>query len=436
MYKSIIRIGIHLVALSVFGQAAQLIHDVRVFDGYHVLEHRSVLIEGEKISQIGDVTLKAEGAKEIDGRGSTLLPGLIDAHVHLPDHMEDALRQALYLGVTTELDMFNAGDRLPRIKKIEAEDAPDLAGIRTAGIGATVPGGHPSQMGGPPIPTITSPEQADAFVQARISEGSDYIKIIHDNGETWYWTNKRVPMLDNATMRALIKAAHARGKLVVVHALSESQARDAISAGADGIAHMFTGDSVTPDFGKFAARHHVFVVTTLSTLYLDCGKSEGPSLLKDPDLAPYIYEEWKERLAMPKPDPQSNHWCRATEEGLRQLLQEHVPILAGTDAPIPGTAYGASLHGELSILVNSGLTPLQALQSATSLPAKYFRLTDRGEIRPGMRADLVLVAGDPTTDIRATRKIISVWKRGVLVPRRALSQNAAQPSTIDPNAGQ
>src|ERR1700756_3980090 len=153
MYKRIVRIGIHLVALSVFGQASQLIHDVRVFDGYHVLEHRSVLIEGEKISRIGDVTLKAENAKEIDGRGSTLLPGLIDAHVNLPEHMEDALRQALYLGVTTALDMFNAGDRLPRIKKIEAEDAPGLASIRAAGIGATVPGGRPSQMGGPPIPT-------------------------------------------------------------------------------------------------------------------------------------------------------------------------------------------------------------------------------------------------------------------------------------------
>src|ERR1041385_2234668 len=131
MYKSIIRIGIHLFALSVFAQRSQLIRDVRVFDGHNVLENRSVLIERGKIARIGDVKLKAQNAEEIDGRGRTLLPGLIDAHVHLPDHMEDALRQALYLGVTTELDMFNGGDRLARIKKIEAADAPDLADIRT-----------------------------------------------------------------------------------------------------------------------------------------------------------------------------------------------------------------------------------------------------------------------------------------------------------------
>src|SRR5262249_13872387 len=147
----------------------QLIHDVRIFDGEHVLEHRSVLIENGKISRI-ETSLKAPNAEIIEGQGRTLLPGLIDAHVHLPEHLEDAARQALRLGVTTQLDMFNAGERLKRIKVMESEDRPDLADMRTAGIGATVPGGHPTQMGGGPIPTITGPEGAQAFVDSRIRE--------------------------------------------------------------------------------------------------------------------------------------------------------------------------------------------------------------------------------------------------------------------------
>src|SRR5579862_2782914 len=270
----------------------QLIRNVRVFDGEHVLEHRSVLIENGKIKWVRGPGAAVPDAQVIEGTGRTLLPGLIDAHVHMPDNAEAATHQALILGITTQLDMFSAGERLKNIKKLEAEDRPDLADLRTAGSGATVPGGHPTQMGGPPSPTLTSPDQAQAFVDARIAEGSDYIKIIHDDGSTWPWTHERVPMLENPLMRALVEAAHRRGRLAVVHALSEQQARDAIEAGADGLAHLFLGDSVSADFGKLAANHHVFVIPTLTTLYLNCGRSQGPAILGDPNLGPYISKEW------------------------------------------------------------------------------------------------------------------------------------------------
>lgn len=395
--------------------APQLIRDVRVFDGESVLEHRSVLIEDGKISRIGGPTLEVPNAEVIDGQGRTLLPGLIDAHVHLPNPVEKASRQALLLGVTTQLDMFNGGDRLKLIRKLEAEDRPDIADMRTAGMGATVPGGHPTEMGGGPIPTITAPEQAQSFVDARIAEGSDYIKIIHDDGSTWPWTTQRVPMLDNATMRALVEAAHKRGKLVVVHALSERQARDAISAGADGLAHMFVGETVGPDFGRFVSDHHAFVIPTLTTIYPICGESQGPATLADPNLGPLIGPGWRQSMEMDKPNPQLNHLCNGTDEGIRQLVQAHVPILTGTDAPVPGSTYGATEHVELALLVHDGLTPVQALASATSVPAQTFHLDDRGRIRSGLRADLVLVQGDPTTNILATRDIVAVWKRGIRV---------------------
>jgi hypothetical protein len=158
-----------------------LIQDVQVFDGERVLEHGSVLTENGKIARISDASLKVSGASTVDGHGKTLLPGFFDAHVHIPDKMEDAARQALELGVTTQLDMFNCGDRLKRIEQMEEEDRPDLGDVRTAGVGATVPGGHPTQMGGGPIPTLSMPEEAQAFVDARIAEGSDY-QIPDDEG--------------------------------------------------------------------------------------------------------------------------------------------------------------------------------------------------------------------------------------------------------------
>src|SRR5690606_33101637 len=95
-----------------------------------------------------------------------------------------------------------------------------------------------------------------------------------------------------------------------------------------------------------------------------------------------------------------------------------ITVLAGTDAGNPGTAHGASLHGELALLVRAGLTPEQALRAATSAPADAFGLTDRGRIAVGQRADLVLVDGDPLSDITATRQIVRLWKNGVAVDRR------------------
>jgi imidazolonepropionase-like amidohydrolase len=394
---------------------AQLIRDVRLFDGEHVLEHRSVLIANGKIQWIRGPEATMPNMQVIEGAGRTLLPGLIDAHVHMPWRAEAAAQQALMVGVTTQLDMSTGV--LTALKKLETEDRPELADLRTAGTPATVPGGHPAQMGGPPIPTLTDPAQAQAFVDARIAEGSDFIKIIHDDGSTWPWTDRHVPMLDNPTMRAVVKAAHKRGKLAVVHVLSERQARDAIEAGADGLAHLFYGDSVAADFGNFAAKHHVFVVPTLIALYPSCGKSTGPVILGDPRLAPYISQEWRTSMNMQKPDPSANHFCGAAEQAVRQLAQAGVPLLTGTDAPSPGATYGASVHGELELLVRNGLSPIQALVAATSAPATSFRLSDRGRVLQGKRADLLLVDGDPTKNIVDTRKIVAVWKRGILLQR-------------------
>jgi imidazolonepropionase-like amidohydrolase len=123
------------------------------------------------------------------------------------------------------------------------------------------------------------------------------------------------------------------------------------------------------------------------------------------------------RSFLDRPAPPPTVRCDAAPQAIRQLVAAGVSLLAGTDSPAPGTTYGASLHRELEHLVNGGLTPTAALVAATSATARAFRMTDRGRIRTRMRADLLLVDGDPSKQIRATRNIVAVWKRGVRVQR-------------------
>ena len=408
-------LAIALGATAVGAQSAFVVRDVRLFDGERVAERSSVLVRDGVIAGVGGPELAAPpGTPVIDGRGRTLMPGLIDAHVHLSDSAEADLRQAASLGVTTVLDMWSGGPRYERIKALRSLDAPHMASLRTAGGGATVPGGHPSQMGGGDFPTISDSADAQAFVDARIAEGSDYIKIIYDDLKS---IGMSVPMLDVRTLRGLVAAAHARGKLAVVHVLTEAQARDAIEAGADGLVHLFTGPTASPDFARLAANRGAFVIPTLSVLYGSCNQSIGPRLAADSLLRPYIRPTLRRLAELRLPPRGGERFCDGTREAVRQLDRAGVPILAGTDAPAPPQAYGVAVHGELELLVGAGLTPVRALTAATSAPARAFRLTDRGRIAPGLRADLVLVDGDPTHDVAAARRIVTVWKRGVAVER-------------------
>jgi len=394
-------------------QSTLVIQNVRVFDGEHALDRRDVLISNGVISEVSSSRLTVpRGATVVDGTGRTLLPGLIDSHVHLSDSAAADLRQALSLGVTTVLDMWSAGPRYEVIKALRSADAPDMAALRTAGIGATVPGGHPTQMGGPPTPTISDSADADAFVSARIAEGSDYIKIVFDD---LAGLGRPLPMMDRRTLIGLVSAAHKHGKRAVVHVGTEAQARTAIEAGADGLAHLFAAPSVGSDFADVVARHGAFVVPTLTIMYALCGQPSGAAVMADSLLAPFVRPPYRSRMTIPWKQTAAS--CDGTNEAIRAMAARGVPVLAGTDSPAPGATYGASLHGEMELLVRAGLTPTQALVAATSAPARAFGLDDRGRIAPGLRADLLLVEGDPTADILYTRRIVRVWKRGVDVRR-------------------
>src|SRR5664279_3570703 len=158
-----------------WGQGLWAVRDARVFDGSAFRVDWTVVVDGTRIAAAGPQVQASEGALIVDGRGRTLLPGLIDAHVHAVS--ADALRAGLAFGVTTELDMFS----LPGMAAGGGADAADL---RTSGILATAPGGQGSEYG-VPIPTLRGPEDAEAFVEARVKDGADYIKLVLDDGRVF-----------------------------------------------------------------------------------------------------------------------------------------------------------------------------------------------------------------------------------------------------------
>ncbi|MFJ4651932.1 amidohydrolase family protein [Nocardia sp. NPDC088792] len=343
--------------------------DVRVFDGEKLTAPTTVVIDGSVIGT------DATGATVIDGKGATLLPGFIDAHFHLSDTETPRLLAAH--GVTTGLDMAARPD-LAR----ELRNTPGATDIRSAGDPVIGGGGLHAQVL-PPSTVIHGPEEAEAAVAQRIADGSDYLKLVLEA------PGEGGP--DAASAKAVVAAAHARNLLVIAHAASPGAYAMALDAGVDIITHVPLGAVLTKhDVERLAAEARI-VVPTL-TMMEGIAQATGHA----------------DAFA-------------ASLESTGALHAAGVPVLAGTDAnatpDIPfSPAYGASLHHELELLVRAGLAPVAALNAATILPAEYFGLTDRGAIAPGLRADLVLVEGDPTTDITATHAIRAVWCAGVEQP--------------------
>jgi hypothetical protein len=310
--------------------------------------------------------------------------------------------------------------------------APGRADLLSAGFLATAPGGHGTEYG-MPVPTLTKPEEAQAWVDARVAEGSDYIKIVSEDSKIY---GGEIPALPQATIKALVEAAHRRGKLAVVHISTLQTAKEALEAGADGLVHIFTDKATDQEFIDLAVRKKAFVIPTLTVVESTTGMATGRSLSEDPRLVSYLTAE--EIQGLRSQFPKRELKFQNALDTVRRLAAAGVPILAGSDAPNPGTTHGASIHRELELLVDAGLSPTQALTAATWTPAKAFGLKDRGQILQSHRADLVLVKGDPTQDVTATRDVLKVWKVGQEIPRQKVEAQApaAAPAAAAPASGE
>jgi hypothetical protein len=315
------------------------------------------------------------------------------------------------------------------------------ADVFSAGTLVTAPGGHGTEYP-VKIPTLENGGDAQAFVDARIAEGSHFIKVVMEDG----FGDQHFHSLDRATVKAVIAAAHKRGKLAVVHISNLENARAALEAGADGLAHLFVAPKLSQEeadsLARLAQAKGAFVVPTFSVLESIAGVKPR-DLLDDPQVSGLLDREERGALQTgygPSPRPAILAAPKMVTAAMRRA---GVPLLAGTDAGNAGTQYGASLHHEMAALVDAGLTPREALVAATSAPAKAFRLGQRGQIAKGYKADLVLVEGNPLQDIAATRRIVEVWKDGESTApireaqfKHVAQQNAAkgtQPLALPPD---
>lgn len=407
------------------------IENVRIFDGERVLDATTVLVDGTRIAAVGgDVP---DGAEIVDGRGGTLLPGLIDAHTHTS---EQALALALRFGVTTELEMQGVWTRHRRAHLVKDDSVAD---VRSSGFGLTPPGGHPSELfpadarpggdgepvDGDPVdddegedgeivmPFVTTPDEVTAAIPRLVGSGSDYIKFMVDDGSVE--GHPGLPMLDQQTLDVGVAEAHRHGMLTVAHTLTADATRMAVEAGIDGLAHLFMDAPHTDEIIDLIAGSGVFVVPCV---VLDASMMgiTGAAFADDPRVNSRLDEAWLATLrASFNRYPHGD--LRDVLASVKALHDAGVDLVTGTDASVPvpflgGLAHGASVHHELQYLVQAGLTPAQALRTATAVPARRFGLTDRGRIAEGLRADLLLVAGDPTTTIADTLDLQSVWRRG------------------------
>jgi imidazolonepropionase-like amidohydrolase len=350
--------------------------EVRIFDGDRLLDGSyDVVLDGPVIAAVEPATPGGRrGATVVRHRGAMLLPGLIDAHVHLRGTGD--LEELARWGVTTALDMGSWPPAL--IEELRRAGSTD---VRSTGAGAVGPGSLQAKIPGRPTDSIvTSPEDGHRFVATRVAEGVDYIKVIVDP------PGRGGP--DQATVTAIVQAAHDAGRMVVAHASNTSAVATAQAAGADVLTHAPLDAGLDEAAVAEVVRSHRTSVPTLVMM---------------------------EGVAANAPVPGLDY--RHARDSVAALRRGGVPIVLGTDAnQAPGVPanvpYGESAHRELELLVEAGLTPAEALHAATGAAADRFGLPDRGRIAPGLRADLLLVDGDPTTDVTATRAILAVRLAG------------------------
>ena len=394
----------------------------KVFDGETFRPEHDVWVEDGRIRRVGrGLDLPADLAR-VDGGGRTLAPGLIDGHVHT---FGGTLNDAVRFGVTTVLDQFT-DPQLAASKRAAREtvDRGNEADIFSAGMLATAAGGHGTQYG-VPVETVSGPDDAPAWVGARKAEGSDWIKIIREDGSAY---GQAIATLDRDTIAALIAAAYDEGLRAVVHVSALEHALEAIELGADGLVHVW-GDTVIDDAqAARIAEAGVFVVPTLSVMATVGGESMAPELLEAAGETPLSYMQ-RSTLAARFPGAETETTSSVDDvalENVRRLRAAGVRLIAGTDAPNPGTASGLSMHGELRLLLRAGLTAAEALTAATAAGAEAFGIDDRGRIAEGRLADLVLVDGDLENDLSLSTRIVTVWKDGYPVDRDRLDQDWQQ----------
>lgn len=377
-----------------------------------------VLIAGSRIRAVGpaqDVSAPS-GAERVELPGTTVIPGLIEGHSHLFLHPYDeaswddqVLREpggqrmvravanagrTLRAGVTTVRDLGTEGVldydvQLKRAIEQGIVPGPRVIAVTRAIVATGSYGPRRTDYSFEPgqgAEEASGPEEIARVVRSQIAHGADWIKVYADY--RWGPRGEALPTFTQAELNLLVEVAHGSGRPVAAHATTPEGMRRATLAGVETIEH---GDEGTREVFRLMRKHKVALCPTLAAA----------------EAYAQYFEGWRRGLETP---PES---VRDKRESFRMALDEKVTVCFGGDAGV--FSHGDNVR-ELEAMVAGGMSPLDALRSATSDNADLFRLGELGRVRAGKLADLVAVEGDPTRDIGTLRRVRLVMKEGRRVP--------------------
>ncbi len=403
LHLAVLFVSATLVVNAQTPSSATLYEGARLIDGNGgpAVDNAAFVVENGRFTQVGRAgQIKAPaGAARVSLAGKTVIPALIDAHVHLADSRDaliDQLRGKAYWGVSAVFSMgTDPGDLALNLRN---ETIPGAARLRSAGRGITTP-----EEGRTTVPYwVTTEAQARKAVQENAARKVDIIKIWVDDRDGKY--KKLSPDL----YAPIIDEAHKNKLRVMAHIFNLDDAKGLLKAGVDAFAHSVRDKDIDDEFlAMMKARPNVVLDPNLP----DRGVATDMSWLRDSMTAAELKK--LQDGATDRPAAQQAFGIQA--RNLKKLSDAGVKIVLGTDGLIIWNQ-----HTEMADMVASGMTPAQVIVASTKNAAEFMRLTDAGTVQADKRADFVVLDANPLDDITNTRKISAVYLAGTAIDRDGL----------------